>query len=216
MAKTAASKFSRCAFAQLQVRQESVEEKGQMNVQHQFLQTDSCGQMITDWMKFTWLEHESSNNAVWLILILHNATVHLSSLGATILKFLTESSDDENECIDIVAGYKDPKTFHDTGNPHFFNGIVGRVANRIAGGKFSLNKKSYSIFTNDPPNTLHGGKVGIRNSIWDATIIRDGSAVRFSLRSPDGDEGFPGNPEKNLQYCMQNKPGFLIRFLDFF
>ena len=122
------------------------------------------------------------------------------------MKFLTESSDDENECVDIVAGYKDPKTFHDTGNPHFFNGIVGRVANRIAGGKFSLNKKSYSIFTNDPPNTLHGGKVGIRNSIWDATIIRDGSAVRFSLRSPDGDEGFPGSVTIIATYSL--RPSF--------
>jgi len=126
-------------------------------------------------------------------LSLRKTTVHISSLGATIIKFLTKPNDDDNECVDLVAGYKDPKTYHDTGNPHFFNGIVGRVANRIAEGKFSLGKKSFSIFTNDPPNTLHGGRIGILNKIWDATIIREGSAVRFSLKSSDGDQGFPGS-----------------------
>ena len=69
---------------------------------------------------------------------LRGTTVHLSSIGATVLKFVTNS---QGGNIDIVTGYKDAKIYHDTGNPHFFNGIVGRVANRIAGGKFKLNKK---------------------------------------------------------------------------
>ncbi len=130
--------------------------------------------------------------------------MHLSSLGGTILKFLTKPKDDDNEFLDIVAGYNEARTFYDTGNPHFFGGIVGRVANRIAEGKFSLGKKSYSIFTNDPPNTLHGGR--ILNKIWDAAIIRDGSAVRFSLESPDGDEGFPGSVTIVATYSL--RPSF--------
>ena len=80
------------------------------------------------------------------------------------------------------------------------------MANRIAGGKFKLNKKSYSIYTNDPPNTLHGGKSGILNKIWDGRIIRDGSAIQFSLQSPDGEEGFPGNVMIAATYSL--RPSF--------
>ena len=134
---------------------------------------------------------------------LRGTTVHLSSIGATVLKFVTNS---QGGNIDIVTGYKDAKIYHDTGNPHFFNGIVGRVANRIAGGKFKLNKKSYSIYTNDPPNTLHGGKSGILNKIWDGQIIRGGSAIQFSLQSPDGEEGFPGNVMIAATYSL--RPSF--------
>jgi len=108
--------------------------------------------------------------------------------------------------VDIVAGYKDAQTYHDTNNPVWFNTIVGRVANRIAGGKFTLGKKSYSIFANNPPNSLHGGKVGISHKIWDGAIIHDGSAVRFSLQTPNDDQGFPGTVTINATYSL--RPSF--------
>ena len=108
--------------------------------------------------------------------------------------------------MDIVAGYKDAKTFHDTGNPHWFNAIVGRVSNRIAGGKFSLGDKSYSIFPNEPPNSLHGGEIGVSHQIWDAAIIHDDTAVRFTLQSPDGDQGFPGSVTITATYSL--RPSF--------
>mmetsp|Transcript_27177 Transcript_27177/g.63739 ORF Transcript_27177/g.63739 Transcript_27177/m.63739 type:complete len:655 (+) Transcript_27177:85-2049(+) len=136
---------------------------------------------------------------------LRATTVHLSSLGASITKFLSKTNED-NRIVDIVAGYKDVRTFFDTRNPHYFNGIVGRVANRIAGGKFTLDGKSYSVFRNDPPNSLHGGKVGISHQVWDARVIRDGSAVEFSLHSPDGDQGFPGNIKITIIYSL--RPSF--------
>ena len=80
------------------------------------------------------------------------------------------------------------------------------MANRIAEGKFSLGDKSYSLFTNDPPNSLHGGKVGISHKIWDAKVVHDGSAVQFSLFSPDGDEGFPGSVIIRATYSL--RPSF--------
>lgn len=136
---------------------------------------------------------------------LFSFTVHLSSLGATVTKYLTKENDDE-ETVDIVAGYKDTKTFHDTGNPPFFNGIVGRVANRIADGKFSANGKVYSIFRNNGPNALHGGKTGVSHQIWDGKIIGDESAVEFTLISPDGDQGFPGCVTMKATYSL--RPSF--------
>lgn len=80
------------------------------------------------------------------------------------------------------------------------------MANRIAGGNFALGKKSYSICVNDPPNSLHGGKVSFSQKIWNAKIIRNGSAVRFLLRSPDGDEGFPGGVVITATYSL--RPSF--------
>jgi len=121
------------------------------------------------------------------------------------MKFLPKVDDDE-EVVDIVAGYKGAKIFHDTGNPAFFNAIVGRVANRIAKGKFSLNGKFYSIFPNNPPNALHGGKVGTSHKIWRSKISHNGSAVQFSLLSPDGDQGFPGSITIKATYSL--RPSF--------
>lgn len=114
--------------------------------------------------------------------------------------------------MDIVAGYKDAKTFHDTGNPPYFNAIVGRVANRIKEGKFSLtdddddDENGYSIFVNNEPNSLHGGKIGFSHKVWDAQLINDGSAIEFSLLSPDGDQGFPGSIIITATYSL--RPSF--------
>lgn len=113
--------------------------------------------------------------------------------------------------MDIVAGYKDAKTYYDTGNSPYFNAIVGRVCNRIKEGNFSLtddddNDNEYSIFVNNEPNALHGGKIGFSHKFWDAQIINDGSAVEFSLLSPDGDQGFPGSIIITATYSL--RPSF--------
>jgi galactose mutarotase-like enzyme len=160
----------------------------------------------SDWIDQSDLKDDNLSCVLSLTLSFHDATVYLSSFGATIIKFLSESNNNDNDTVDIVAGYKDAETFHNTGNPPFFNSIVGRVTNRIAGGKFSLGKKSYSIFANDPPNCLHGGKVGVSHKIWDASVIGDGTSVRFSLESPDGDQGFPGSVTITATYSL--RPSF--------
>lgn len=68
---------------------------------------------------------------------------------------------------------------------------VGRVANRIAGGKFEVDGKEYTIAKNDGGvHSLHGGKIGFDKQIWESKILRSG--VEFTLRSADGDEGYPG------------------------
>ncbi|OEU16831.1 galactose mutarotase-like protein, partial [Fragilariopsis cylindrus CCMP1102] len=119
--------------------------------------------------------------------------------------------DGGNKFVDIVAGYKDAKTYYDTGNSPYFNAIVGRVCNRIKEGNFSLtddddNDNEYSIFVNNEPNALHGGKIGFSHKFWDAQIINDGSAVEFSLLSPDGDQGFPGSIIITATYSL--RPSF--------
>ena len=136
-------------------------------------------------------------------LSLRSSTVHLCTLGASILKFLV---DDDNETIDIVCGYKDAKSMYESKNPCFFHAIVGRVANRIANGKFSIGDHEYNIPINNPPNSLHGGAIGFSHNMWDAEIIRDSTAVQFSLTSPDGDQGFPGALQVTAIYSL--RPSF--------
>jgi aldose 1-epimerase len=108
---------------------------------------------------------------------------------------------------DIVLGYKDATTMLQSGNPVYFSSIVGRVANRIAQGKLTVQGKSYELAINDPPNHLHGGGAsgGFSHKHWNAEIIDlgGGRAVRFSLTSPDGDQGYPGSVRITATYSLR-------------
>lgn len=76
----------------------------------------------------------------------------------------------------------------------YFGGTIGRVANRIAGGKFTLDGKTYTLAVNNGPNHLHGGLKGFDKGLWHAEALTgDEPAVKFTCTSPDGDEGYPGN-----------------------
>ena len=72
--------------------------------------------------------------------------------------------------------------------------LVGRVANRVANGKFSIDGKTYTLAQNNGTNSLHGGLQGYDKVIWNITSSNNDS-VTFSYLSKDGEEGFPGNSE---------------------
>ena len=88
----------------------------------------------------------------------------------------------------------------------YFGCIAGRYCNRIAKGKFTLNGKQYSLAVNNGPNHLHGGKVGFDKVVWQAESISDKSSagVRFKYKSPDGEEGYPGNVSVVAEYRLTN------------
>lgn len=89
----------------------------------------------------------------------------------------------------VVLGYPRAGAYATDG--HFMGQIVGRVANRIAGAQFALNGRTFRLPANDGPHCLHGGPKGIGWQIW--AMEPDGArAVRLTLHSPDGDQGFPG------------------------
>jgi aldose 1-epimerase len=106
---------------------------------------------------------------------------------------------------DVVLGFADLKGYLD-GHP-FFGSTVGRVANRIAKGKFTLNGKEYKLAVNNGPNSLHGGNKGFDKVVWKAEPVesKDGPAVRFSYRSPDGEEGYPGTLTATVTYTLTQK-----------
>jgi aldose 1-epimerase len=97
----------------------------------------------------------------------------------------------------------------------YFGATVGRYANRIAGGEFTLDGKRYSLAQNNGPNHLHGGIVGLDRVVWKGEVIEsdDGVGVRFSYRSPDGEEGYPGNLDLTAIYRLTEKNELQMEFL---
>ncbi len=121
--------------------------------------------------------------------ILSNANISVSimNLGATVLSIITK--DKLGNDVDVVLGYKTPKDY--IANDGYLGATIGRIGNRIANAKFSLNGKSYHVGKNDGENSLHGGIKGFDKKIWSDKIKDD--SLELSYFSPDGEEGFPSN-----------------------
>lgn len=103
--------------------------------------------------------------------------------------------------VDIVLGYDTAMDYHQ--NPGFLGAIVGRNANRIKNAQFCLNGTTYSLTANSGPNNIHSGLNFYNRRIWDITAHTDNS-IRFSLFSPDGDQGFPGNTQISVTYTLRD------------
>jgi aldose 1-epimerase len=103
---------------------------------------------------------------------------------------------------DIVLGFDNLSQYLEK-HP-YFGAAIGRVANRIAQGKFTLDGKSYTLALNDGPNHLHGGLKGFDKVVWKAEPVKaeNGVAVKFSYTSPDGEEGYPGNLSVTVTYTL--------------
>ena len=117
------------------------------------------------------------------------SSVSMTNLGAIIVSL--EVPDRRGDIEDVVLGFDEPAPYLDS---PYFGAVVGRYANRIDAGEFSLNGKSYQLATNDGANHLHGGDVGLDKRVWEGQIVTtdQGEAVRFSTVLKDGDEGYPG------------------------
>jgi aldose 1-epimerase len=113
---------------------------------------------------------------------------------------------------DVVLGFSrlDPYL----GAHPYFGAIVGRVANRIARGRFTLNGKEYKLAVNNGPNHLHGGLKGFDKVVWKAepAAATDGAAVRLSYVSPDGEEGYPGTLSVAVIYTLTNQDELKIDY----
>jgi aldose 1-epimerase len=104
---------------------------------------------------------------------------------------------------DVVLGFDDVDGYVANFNGSadaFFGALIGRYANRIAGGSFTLDGAKYSLPLNDGKNSLHGGPHGFNNVVWKAKAIADG--VELTYLSKDGEAGYPGNLSAGVRYTL--------------
>ena len=128
--------------------------------------------------------------------------VKLLSRGATLAEWHVPDKNGKSD--DVVFGFDDVAGYESKDNG-YFGATAGRVANRIAGGKFKIDGKEYSLVKNDGPNTLHGGvKRSLDKVVWDGKPFKNeqGEGVVFTYSSPDGEEGFPGKLDITVTYTL--------------
>ncbi len=130
----------------------------------------------------------------------HGMSVSILTYGGLIQSL--HVPDRHGRVANVVLGCADLDTYRR--HSPYFGAIVGRYANRIANGKFTLDGETYSLPQNNGPNSLHGGLSGFDRQIWAAGIAEDTEGATLTLRyaSPDGEEGFPGNLDVTVAYRL--------------
>ncbi|OWA03882.1 galactose-1-epimerase [Streptomyces sp. CS113] len=120
-----------------------------------------------------------------------------------------EVPDRDGNTADVVLGFADLDGYVTHPEP-YLGALVGRYANRIAGGRFPLDGRTYTLAPNEGPNTLHGGARGFDKRVWDVAAVEEG--VRLSRVSPHGEEGFPGRVEMSVTYTLDGAGALRIAY----
>uniref|UniRef100_A0A803P7L7 Aldose 1-epimerase n=1 Tax=Cannabis sativa TaxID=3483 RepID=A0A803P7L7_CANSA len=130
-----------------------------------------------------------------------NICVLVTNYGCTITSLSVPDKD--GKLGDVVLGFDSIEPYLNGVAP-YFGSIVGRVANRIKHGKFTLNGVEYSLPINNPPNSLHGGKNGFDKKIWEVVEHEKGENphITFKYHSRDGEEGYPGDVSVTATYTL--------------
>ncbi|ASO06526.1 aldose epimerase family protein [Arenibacter algicola] len=136
-------------------------------------------------VKLYWLENK-------------NLKMAITNYGGRIVALLTP--DQDGNYVDVSIGYSNIKDYLDSAET-YFGATIGRVGNRIAKGKFSLDGTEYSIVPNNNENALHGGENGFQDKVWDAEQP-DTKTLILRYTSPDMEEGFPGNLTVKVTYSL--------------
>lgn len=101
---------------------------------------------------------------------------------------------------DVLLGFDRPAAYQ--ASPAYIGATIGRFANRLRGGRFVLDGAERRIPCNDGENALHGGPSGFDQRVWSADFDEAGDGVVFSMTSPDGDQGFPGQLSVSSEYTL--------------
>ena len=137
-------------------------------------------------------------------------SARILTYGATLQSLI--APDREGKGADVLLGYDDLAGY--VGHPNYFGVTVGRYANRIGGGTFTIDGKSYQLPRNDKVNSLHGGGKGFDKQLWKVVSVKSGptASVLLSHSSPDGDSGYPGQVDASVTYALDESGALTISF----
>lgn len=140
----------------------------------------------------------------------NGVSAKIMTLGATLQAL--NAPDRNGKVADVTLGYDDAASYITA--PNYWGQTIGRYANRIAGGKFTLDGKPYQLTQNDKANSLHGGTVGFDKRVWRIVSVKDGpsASVTMALNSAAGDQGYPGTLDVTVTYALDDKGALTIDF----
>lgn len=136
-----------------------------------------------------------------VILANNTVSVTVTNLGCSILSVTTPDKNGNNA--NVVAALHEPADYQH--NEYYLGTVVGRYANRIANGRFTIDGQQFELTVNNPPNHLHGGKEGFHTKAWELIAIQEAAdkvGVVFQYNSADGEEGYPGNLAVEVKYTL--------------
>ena len=126
-------------------------------------------------------------------------TVEITNFGARIISLVVPDGDGRR--CDVVQGFDRIEDYFPENHLSDFGAVIGRYANRLAGGRIVVDGVGYQLPQNNGPNCLHGGPDGWQYAVFDVAEC-DGRRLQLSLVSPDGDNGFPGRVELRVTYTL--------------
>lgn len=136
-------------------------------------------------------------------------TIQVTNFGLRVVSIW--APDKNGKYADVAIGYENIDRYINNQGERFLGCVVGRYANRIANGKFEIDGTEYQLPINNNGQTLHGGLTGIDMVAWDVDKVSTNS-IAFSLLSPDGSDGFPGNLKINVEYTLSPENEFIIKY----
>jgi aldose 1-epimerase len=139
----------------------------------------------------------------------NGVSARIMTLGATLQSL--RGPDRLGRIADVTLGYDDAASY--LRHHNYWGQIIGRYANRIAGGRFALDGKTYQLTKNDGANSLHGGTDGFDRRMWEIVEVSDsGGLAKVALRlvSPDGDQGYPGTLTVTTTYTLDGEGALTI------
>lgn len=153
----------------------------------------------------------SANIELFTLTSAGGVAVAVTNYGGIIMSVL--APDRHGRLADVVLGHDTVDQYRE--NPAYLGAIIGRYANRIAGGRFALDGAAYHLAANDGTHSLHGGRHGFDQAIWAAEPFHEPGAagVVLSRVSPDGEEGYPGTLSTQVTYTLTDRNELTVEYL---
>lgn len=170
-----------------------------------FVRTETAGQAA-----------DGANIEVYTIQNANGLKARITNYGAIMLSLIVP--DKRARYDDIILGFDTPQEYlreEYVANCPYFGAVVGRYANRIAGGAFTLDDRKYTLATNDGDNHLHGGTKGFDKVFWTLQNTfenKDRLGIVLHYRSPDGEEGYPGTLDCTVSYALSSNNELIVAY----